>query len=47
MKKADVVNRLQAFHHVGLLLNKHAGQTSPSFDLSSGIYRDDTFRNSL
>ncbi len=37
MKKADVAKRPQAFHHVGLLINKHAGQTSPFFDLSSGI----------
>jgi hypothetical protein len=45
-KKADVAKRSQAFHHVGLLINKHAGETSPFFDLSSGICRDDTFRDS-
>lgn len=36
-KKADVAKRPQAFLHVGLLINKHAGEANVFFDMSSGI----------
>jgi hypothetical protein len=38
MKKADVANRPQAFHHVGLPINKPVGQANQFFNMSSGIY---------
>jgi hypothetical protein len=37
-EKADVAKHPQAFHHVGLLINKHAGEANLLFDMSSGIY---------
>jgi len=35
-KKADVVERPQAFQHVGLLVNKRSGTASLLFNQSSG-----------
>jgi hypothetical protein len=37
-KKADAAKCPQAFLHVGLLINKHAGEANLSFDMSSGIF---------
>ena len=38
-EKADVAKHPQAFHHVGLLIHKPAGEANLLFDMSSGIYR--------
>jgi hypothetical protein len=45
-KKADVRNRPQAFHHVGLPIDKPVGQANLFFNMSSGIYQHEASRRS-